>query len=151
MKGLCDLSALGYSDLLACVYLEPGKVLYEHVGGAMHQVKQLVLLRILVLIQESLDRVRHQSRIMTDPKLLLPQSPVPLHVTRVPIKRLVLFVNIGFVCSLNNKQQLFVLRMYTLNFIILYIYLIINLIFCSPLRCCFEYICSQLISNMHIF
>lgn len=86
------------------MYLEPGKILYEHIGGSVHQFKQLILLCVLVLVQESLDRIGHQASVVLDPKLLIPHPPVSLHVTRVSIKRLVLFVNIGFVCALCGKR-----------------------------------------------
>lgn len=86
------------------MYLEPGKILYKHIGGAVHQFKQLILLCVLVLIQESLDRVGHQAGVVLDPKLLIPQPPVTLHVTLVSLKRLVLFVNVGFICALFVKR-----------------------------------------------
>ena len=57
----------------------------------MHELKELILLRVLVLVQEALDLVHHSAGIVQDAELFLPVATVAaLDVVRVLFQQLML-------------------------------------------------------------
>lgn len=87
------------------VYLEACEVFYKGIVGVVHEIKELVLLGVLVLVEETLHTVGDQARVVLDSKLLLPQSPIPLHVGGVSLQGLVLLGYVTFICTLASTEQ----------------------------------------------
>ena len=86
-------------------HLESGQILDKVVGGLVHELKELILLRVLVLVQEALDLVHHSAGIVQDAKLFLPVATVgALDVVRVLFQQLMLLHQVWFVCALWVRQ-----------------------------------------------
>ena len=82
-------------------HLESGQILDKVVGGVVHELKELILLRVLVLVQETLNLVHHSAGIVQYAKLLFPVATVAaLDVVGMLFQQLMLLHQVRFVCAL---------------------------------------------------